>query len=73
VQLVLVPAPGSGAGLLGRATHVAGSKRVDERDIPENVTGPRPDKALEVPTRPGTVGGAGAPGHVGAFAARREP
>jgi hypothetical protein len=34
LQLVLVTAPGSATGLLGGATHVAGSKRVDERDVP---------------------------------------
>jgi hypothetical protein len=73
LQLVLVPAPGSAAGLLGRATHVARSKRADERNIPQNVTGPRPDVAVKASTSPGTVGGAGASTHVGAFAAGGKP
>jgi hypothetical protein len=34
LELVLVQAPGGGTGLPGRAMHVAGSKRVDEGDIP---------------------------------------
>jgi hypothetical protein len=34
LQLVLVLAPGSTTGLLGGATHVAGSKRVNQRDVP---------------------------------------
>jgi hypothetical protein len=33
------------------------------------MTGPRPDVAVEVPTSPGAVGGAGAPAHVGALVA----
>jgi hypothetical protein len=64
VQLFLVPAPGSATGSVGGASHVAGSKRMDESDIPSNVTGPRPDVALEVPTSPGTVDGAGAPAQI---------
>jgi hypothetical protein len=45
--------------------HVAGSNKVDERDIPLNVTGPRPYVAVDVPRSPGTAGGAGVPAHVG--------
>jgi hypothetical protein len=65
VQIVLVPAPGSAAGLLGGAMHVASSKKMDERDLPKNETGPRLDVAVEGLTSPGTVGGAGAPAHAG--------
>jgi hypothetical protein len=72
-QLVLVPGPGSATGLLGGATHVARSKRVDEGNITQNVTGPRPDVAVKAPTSPGTVGGAGASTHVRAFAAGGKP
>jgi hypothetical protein len=53
--------------------HIAGSKRVDERDIPENVNGRRPDVAVEVPTSPETVGNAGALAHVRAFSAGGKP
>jgi hypothetical protein len=40
VQLVLVPAPGSAAGLLRGAMHIAGSKRVYERLTPKALLGP---------------------------------
>jgi hypothetical protein len=73
VQLFLVLATGSAAGLLGGAMHIAASERVDEGNIPENVNGARPDVAVEVPASPGTVGGAGALAHVGAFAAGGKP
>jgi hypothetical protein len=69
VQLFLFPAMGSATGLLVGAMHIAGSERVDEGDIPKNVTGARPDVAVEVPASPGTVGGARASAHVGACAA----
>jgi hypothetical protein len=48
--------------------HIAASERVDEGDIPHNVTGARPDVAVEVPASPGTVGDVGASAHVGTFA-----
>jgi hypothetical protein len=44
--------------------HIAGSERVDEGDIPENLTGARLDVAVEVPVGPGTVVGLGASAHV---------
>jgi hypothetical protein len=73
VQLFVVPATGRATGLLGGAMHIAGFERMDEGDVPENVTGARPDVAVEVPASPGTVGGAGASAHVGAFAAGGTP
>jgi hypothetical protein len=51
--------------------HVVGGERMDEGDIPKNVTGLRTDTAAEVPASPGAVGGEGAPAHVGAFFAAR--
>jgi hypothetical protein len=71
LQFCLVPTPGSDARLPGGGLQVAWRNRVNERDIPQNMTWSRSHvaAAVKVPASLRAFVLWGAPVHVGAFSA----